>query len=450
MVRSNGFRYHKRLLKRLALSLLTFAVLFSALLYLSPHLRHKVNRIGTKAEMKLSKWRGVEPRLASIAGESGIPGARVQALDSRSGWATLCDREGKFILPDVLWYSGASYDLVVSTDERNGKRVEISAPTTPPEGVFNAGKIALHRGGEVDLQDLSGINSVSYEDYDFPNRDYYRRLFEELTQGKMTDEERIKAVNDYIAGKLNYKETQWELGSPRRILERGSQYCGHLASAMAAILAVAYPTRIINLSDGTNPPNTHVVVEVFYQGRWHLYDPTFGVEFKDRDGKVAGYQDVRLDTSLISRDLFESYRRRYPKASLDWMPFVYASGFHRFYAWRFKCEQFSHAWFDYLNGLDYVPSGGRILLAAAGIRPGTAVTYHIKRPGISVDEMAFTTRRKSNSACVLNEEESPPINLPPGTYEVYVDFEDGNALRSDYGIPVAITNWRLRIKLDVR
>jgi hypothetical protein len=306
----------------------------------------------------------------------------------------------------------------------------------------------MERGGDVELPHLPGLTSISYQPYDFLNADYYRKVYDELTAGKLVDAEKIDAINSYISERLNYNETQWELGSPRRILERGSQYCGHLAIAMATISAVAYPTRVVNLSDGASPPQTHVVVEVFYEGGWHLYDPTFGVRFENREGGIASYRDIRLDPSLISEVLFAGFRQKYPKVPLDWMSGVYRSGYHHFYYLAFKCSQYSHAWWAYRDGLSYVPSGGRVILAAAGVRSGTRVTFHIRKAGSEQDALSFTTRGTANSSCVLNEEESLAISLPPGIYEVYVDLRDGNV--GSASMSAAISARRLAEHLEVR
>ena len=435
-------------------SLIVLAIGFAALE--SAALRHRIHKIIVKTEMRISGWRGFEPRLASIGGESGLPGARVQALDSRSGWATLCDHEGKFILPDVMWYPGASYDLIVSTDDRKGRRIRVLAPqntispaSSTSTGILEVGTLASDGGREVDLPGLPGDTSNSYEEYDLQNRDYYRALYDELTSGILCDEDKIEAVNKYVSQKLNYQETQWELGSPRRILERGSQYCGHLATAMATILAVGYPARVIHLSDGAAAhPTTHAVVEVFYATQWHLYDPTFGVNFSDKDGRVVSYRELRLNPGLINQNPFSKFREKYPKISLKWMPSVYRSGYHHMYYLWFRCSQYSHAWWDYKDGLSYVPSGGRVLAAAAGVRPGSRVTFHIRTAGSDADELAFTTQRTGNACCVVNEQESPPIDLAPGRYEVYVDLLDGN-VRAEV-TPASITGWRLVQRLEVR
>ena len=312
--------------------LAAFLLVWVAPVSISRRLRHQMQRAITRADIQLSKWRGNPPRLAALSGQVAVAGVEVQALDSRSGWASLSDREGRFTLRDVTWYPGASYDILVSTDYVSGSFARVSTTSTlPPDGILQAGKVTPG-GRVVSLKDQPGVNSYSREPYDYKNKDFYLNLYQSLTAGKESDEQKVDAVNEYIGTRLNYDETGKELGSARRVIERGSQWCGHLAVAMATVMVTGYPTRILNLTDDHDPPDTHVVVEVFYRGDWHLYDPTFGVRFLDESGRVASYKELRLNPSLVSDDIFSSYRRRYPAAnSLAWMPGVYSSGYHHFY-----------------------------------------------------------------------------------------------------------------------
>lgn len=302
----------------------------------SGRLRHSLRRTIVKTKMSYARWSGHKPALVSIAGRVNTPCAEIQALDSRSGWATLADREGRFLLPDVMWYPGATFDLVMTTGEENGRLVTVKGPEEiPPNGILNAEGIDFEQGLEVNLVALPGANATTQVDYDADNAGYYGELFDKLTAGKESDEARITAVCDYVAGKLNYEETEWELGSPRRILESGSQYCGHLSEAMATLLATGgYPVRIVNLTDGKNPPGTHVVVEVFYLGEWHLYDPTFGVKFLKKDGGVASYKDVRLDTSRITEDLFVRFKPKKRREIAALLFGVYGTGYHHLYCFK--------------------------------------------------------------------------------------------------------------------
>jgi len=323
--------------KRWAVSLLCLSLFVLVLFFpgapWAGRIRHTLKRTTVNAEMKLARWRGHEPRLVSIAGQVSAPGLQVQALDSRSGWATLTGHDGGFVLPDVMWYPGASYELVISSDESAGKLVKVRAPETFPEGgVFSVGELDLSRGAEVELGSLIGVNSVTLEGFDSENSEYYKDLFAKVTAGKQSDDEKIGTINDFVASKLIHEETQWELGSPRRVLDQGSQYCGHLSTAMETLLAIGgYRTRAVHMSDGKNPPGTHVVVEVFYHGGWHLYDPTYGVKFQNKDGQIASYRDVRLDTSLISEDLFQSVRRKIRRRVVEHIKGMYATGYHHLY-----------------------------------------------------------------------------------------------------------------------
>lgn len=329
-------------------SKLTIVVLAAALIlpvaFLLPGLpwsarsRHTVKRVIVKAEMKLAKWRGKEPRFMSIAGRMNVPAAQIQALDSRSGWATLADGDGAFVLPLEMWYPSARYELVISTDDTVGRLIKVTAPAEFPEdGVFRVGELDVSRGAPVELASLIGVNSVSREDFDYKNREYYQDLYDKLTAGRQSEEAKIVALNDYVASKLNYDETQWELGSPRRILDRGSQYCGHLSTALETLLSIGgYQTRAIHMSDGRHPLGTHAVVEVFYGGRWHLYDSTFGLIFRSKDGEVASYRDVRLDTTLITENLFAKFNEKVRRQLLALLPAIYQTGYHHFFYFKQK------------------------------------------------------------------------------------------------------------------
>src|SRR5262249_61510916 len=152
-------------------------------------------------------------------------------------------------------------------------------------------------------------------------REFYVDLDDGLTAGRDSDEQKLDAVNAFVGTRLNYEQTGKDLVSARRVIEQGSQWCGHLAIAMATIIVTGYPARILHLMDASTPPNTHAVVEVYYVGDWHLYDPTFGVRFLDETGQVASYRRLRLNPALISMGACDKYRRLCPKAeSLCSMP----------------------------------------------------------------------------------------------------------------------------------
>jgi hypothetical protein len=97
------------------------------------------------------------------------------------------------------------------------------------------------------------------------------------------------------------------------------------------------------------------------------------------------------------------------------------------------------------------------LLAAAGIYPGSKVSYHFRQNG---DEKATRqTVGTSNSVCVLNQEGyTLPPTLKAGLYDVFVDLIDGNARHDgvtehadpNFSPGVPINNWLLGVKLKIR
>lgn len=307
----------------------------------SSRTRHSLKRAIIKSEIRLAQWRGESPRLASIAGRVHSPGVQIEALDSRSGFAALTDKDGNFVLPGVMWYPKATYELVIADSDTAGRLIEITAPRQLADTEqFDVGELDIGHAVPVALQSLIGLNSITLEDFDSSNSDYYKDLFGRLTEGKGSDEEKLQAINDYVASKLNYEETQRELESPRRVLERGSQYCGFLSVAMRTLLAIGgYRARQVDMIDGQNPPVSHAVVEVFYSGRWHLYDPTYGLIFRNSDGEVASYHDVRLNPGLISESLLARFPENVQQQLKILLPAVYGTGYHHFFY--FRGEQWS-------------------------------------------------------------------------------------------------------------
>lgn len=209
----------KTRLKRLLLLLISAGLLVT--LSIHPSLpwsiqsRHALNKLAVRIQMRLARWRGHPPNLASIAGRVPVKGAQVEALDSISGWATLADSDGRFVLPDVVWYPGATYDFIVTADALNVRHWKIAATDRYPEaGIMNVGDLHLEDGCQIDLTGIPGVNSVSYRNYDAGNSYRYAQLFDQLTAGKQSDEEKLESVSDYVSSKLDYEQTAWGCDEP--------------------------------------------------------------------------------------------------------------------------------------------------------------------------------------------------------------------------------------------
>ena len=318
-------------------ALCLLAIAFAPRLPWSARLHKNISRLKVKALAQLSRWKGSDPRIVTISGRlagygaqiEALRGARVLAEESMSGYSAMSDTDGRFSLPHLTWFPGASYNLLVVADSYHLRRLSLVSPSTcPSNGVIDFGELRFEEGTEVDKK----VMLVRPMKYDADNAEYYTGVFLRLTAEQRSDEGAIDAICKYVAGKLNYEETTSEFHSPRQILERGSCYCSNLALAMAAITAAGnYPTRTVHLSDSLEHKYTHVVVEVYYGDRWHLYDPTYGVFFRNRSEEVASYKDLRLDPGLVTLAAFSTLKRDTAESILTWMPKAYETGFHQIY-----------------------------------------------------------------------------------------------------------------------
>jgi len=339
----------KKPLRRLAVSFLLIVsvgmAIFLPVFPWSARCRHVVKRVLERTEMRVAAWRGTSPGLITLSGklvarQQAVRGAEIEALDSRSGWATLANADGEFILPDVQWYPRATYTLIITLNDYQRRQVEVEAPARyPTDGTLRLGELELKDCCSIDAPDMPGRNSVSVVAYDRANHVYYQSLFEELTAARASDEERLATIAQYVAGRLTIEATgqtatptRLEAESPRRVLESGSRHCSQLAMVFATIAEAGnYKTRIIDLIDGPRQPSAHMVVEVYYGDRWHLYDPVAGVAIRRADGRVASYREVRLEASTHLPQTIPAHLPALAGSYAEGVANLYRSGLHHYY-----------------------------------------------------------------------------------------------------------------------
>jgi len=342
----------KRAIKSLGLCVVALTLLVAGLFFpglpWSARCRHIFKRVSARAEMKASAWQGLPPKLLTISGRmlakgSALKGVEVEALDSTSGWASITDQQGKFTLPDLMWYPNARYSLMITANDYQMRELEVSAPTGYPEtGNLDLGDLRFDRGAHIDVMNLRGKNSITLLDYDYRNNDFYKQLFAELTAEKRTDEEKLLAINQYVANRLRNDRPAGSLEaarylnfeSPRQILEHGSNYCGKLALALATVARAGnYEARVLNVIDEMIQPSAHMVTEVYYGDRWHLFDPTIASPPRGNDGVIPAYNEVRLQTSVKVTPV-PSHLPMIHSSDDNWLSGAYHSGFHHYYCFR--------------------------------------------------------------------------------------------------------------------
>ncbi|HEV8486562.1 MAG TPA: transglutaminase domain-containing protein [Blastocatellia bacterium] len=336
MPHSEVVKNRKRILTASATIVLVATLLFLPGLPWSGRIRYAIKRWAAKLETTLADLRGQHPRTVSLAGKltgsgafvEAVKGARIDALESGSGYAAMSDGDGRFVLPHLTWYPSATFTLFISVNQYQARIVKVRAPSTcPTDGVIDMGDLSFDLGVETDAKDQPD----RYLRYDSQNRRYYVEMFERLTAPSRTDDQKIKAIAGYVATRRNPEQRALSFRSARQVLERGAPHCSHLAFAMAAITAAGgYPTRTVHLTDTPEYNHTHVAVEVFYESGWHLYDPTYGISFFNRNGTVASYKELRLTPALITLDAFRQ-PSAFEREALEWMPGAYGSGLYQVY-----------------------------------------------------------------------------------------------------------------------
>lgn len=92
------------------------------------------------------------------------------------------------------------------------------------------------------------------------------------------------------------------------------------------------------------------------------------------------------------------------------------------------CSDYGHAYFLYLDGRAFVRQGERILLTAVGVRPGSLVTFRVKRAEDGV-EVATYQSQSANRNCIMNQEYLviDATRFPTGQYKIFAEYKDGNS-----------------------
>lgn len=272
--------------------------------------------------------------LVSLMGRASAPGIRVELLDTPSGWGAFAGLSGEFVLRDAQWTPGAIYELVLTAPD--GAEAVVQAPALgepDADGRVWIGTVAPNRGRPLGAVDETRRRAASVVDFDDANLGYYQGVFDAVTNGLVADREILDALNAFVASKYTASGYPIDVESPRRTLEVGSGFSGHLCVAMATLVrAGGYDVRIVEVSGEGGSGVAHRLVEVLYDGSWHLYDPAYGVRIPKADGTVASLRELHAEPGLVRQDLFDGIER------LGWdddaVRRLYTTGVHHYLVFR--------------------------------------------------------------------------------------------------------------------
>ncbi|KAA3646374.1 MAG: transglutaminase domain-containing protein [Chloroflexi bacterium] len=151
----------------------------------------------------------------------------------------------------------------------------------------------------------------------------------------LEDEEIAIAVMQYVTTTLELKSNQ---GNATKILQDGYAICGGMSVSFTSLLQLAnLPTRYIGLF-GLPYQGSHAVAEVYYDDKWHMFDPTFGLFYYssaeyDQSGEIASLEE--LASSMDGWHLFKVVDEPWGGSYVSNMPIVpveddYLLDFHSF------------------------------------------------------------------------------------------------------------------------
>ncbi len=92
------------------------------------------------------------------------------------------------------------------------------------------------------------------------------------------------------------------------------------------------------------------------------------------------------------------------------------------------CDDYAHPYFLYMDGREFVRPGEEVLLTALGVRPGSQVTFKIRRAADNSEVLTHTSI-SANRYCIMNQEyiRIEEAKFPPGDYKIFADYKDGNS-----------------------
>jgi len=264
--------------------------------------------------------------VTAVSGTIPWPFVRVALGSSESNWSAYSASDGRFVLRDTSIHAGDSVTFVVETDGTVGRAMELRVPASDAPGPVELGKVDV--AALVEISETALRNSRRTVPFDRENLEWYSGVVAAVTTGCTSDQERVVALHSFVAGRYARPADNRAVETPRSTIEAGTLFSGPLPVAFATLAHAAnYDTRLVDISGPEPGALEHTVVEVFYDGRWHLFDPAFGIVAINDFGEVANLEDLVRHPSLVDRMPYAEAVR--PGWSGPEIPALLRSGVHR-------------------------------------------------------------------------------------------------------------------------
>lgn len=124
--------------------------------------------------------------------------------------------------------------------------------------------------------------------------EYFSKQLETTNIPALKGEAQLLELMKWVMNEIG-DDTQQTGNDAVSVFEGGHAICGGMSLVFsAAAQSLGYKSREIDLfvSPG-NLMDTHAFVEVYLDGRWQIFDPTFNVTYVDEAGQNLGAQEVQ-------------------------------------------------------------------------------------------------------------------------------------------------------------
>lgn len=155
----------------------------------------------------------------------------------------------------------------------------------------------------VKLEDKNSVFLNSIQEIKWQEADKAVEKAKELTEGLVSDEEKIKAIYSYITSnvKYDYKKlsrlTVDYLPEIDSILEGRQGICYDYSALFAAMLrSIDIPTKMVK-GYTTNVKEYHAWNEVFIEGKWRIVDTTLDAGYIQQNERVEMYKQPKAYSS---------------------------------------------------------------------------------------------------------------------------------------------------------
>lgn len=165
---------------------------------------------------------------------------------------------------------------------------------------------------------------------------FFRSIVESATAGMAAEEERFRSLvrkthtmlaplSDGIAngsivdvsGLAHYRNLLFGSVAVPAVVPTGA--CGSFSGVAVKLLKTAgFPVRFVQMLDRDDPDGLahHIIVEALVDNRWVICDPLYDLVFRDADGRLLGFDEIRRDWPALKAQCPPDYDMRYDYAGI--------------------------------------------------------------------------------------------------------------------------------------